>query len=284
MDQQFEQSDLQRIHTLDLNMTKKDNTINKLKKKIAISEADTKLKCDEIQQLKLKLKQLQKIISQQQTQLQNIQQQQRIDSQKLIESHRQQIYVLKNQNYQLKVKQQQNNDVKRICDIIKHEYEKMSAEYMKIVKLIVEQANQDDKYHYIFYTNKSQPIHVVRCSRFNISSYKYGIPSPYAIDKHIPNLNQFLSIMCHHDRKVQNTLFEALIVSEKWKQTALSSLRIVEQLDEKETIIDYLNSKQSVKTWADCNVAKNKILESFITGYMSIISTKDKNKKKKKAQ
>ncbi len=44
-----------------------------------------------------------------------------IESQKLMASHQQQIYSLKNKNYQPKVEQQQKNGLAQICDIIKQE-------------------------------------------------------------------------------------------------------------------------------------------------------------------
>ncbi len=84
MDTSFEPSFLQKIQLLNLNMDKKNQIINRLKKNIAIQDADNKSKCDEIMQLKLKLKQMGNKISNQHSQLQNVKHKHHLESQQFI--------------------------------------------------------------------------------------------------------------------------------------------------------------------------------------------------------
>ena len=112
---------------------------------------------------------------------------------------------------------------------------------------------------------------MVKCAKFDSTKWKHTLPEQRDFDQHIVNINQFISIKCCYDTQLEREFVKQFSVSSKWKPDILSILRLIENLDAKQTIMDFLKSGQSLRVWSDGNAARNKILGAKIIKNRNVV-------------
>lgn len=134
-----------------------------------------------------------------------------------------------------------------------------TVEYRQIVKNVIQKAyDNDDGQSLSLQLGGKYPTKYVRCKTFgNPEGDGHGLKT---IRDHIPYLNNFISITCKSDDKLEKRLVSEFAKSEKWNPLIKSTLNIAKKLNKKETIKHYINSLQAVRKWQDSNADLNRKL------------------------
>lgn len=179
---------------------------------------------------------------------------------KIVNEQRQSVNIkIKMQQEQidkLKRKLAQTEDIKIILHRIAMEADKQSEDWSAISKLVLDKSRFAQTKCYVFHAGQGNTLHLMSCSQINLTT-----KDPSSLRRHVSDLNEFINIKTKKDAAQQKRLVSAFALSQKWKKIISNKLERGVRLSERETVIDYIKSHQSVARWSKCNVDRNKKLK-----------------------
>eukprot|EP01084_Bolivina_argentea_P045638 84011_1 len=117
----------------------------------------------------------------------------------------------------------------------------------------------------------SQSLNALTFKVFNTSQLDQDHIATSTMNKHLVDLNRLIDIKCDSNDKIKSLVVIALAKSNIWTKTIQNALDIQHQLNAKQTIINFKNSKQSLTKFHQQGVYINKILQTPIRKGIDVI-------------
>eukprot|EP01084_Bolivina_argentea_P310563 537437_1 len=110
----------------------------------------------------------------------------------------------------------------------------------------------DKHMHLKFATGASEPLNGLTFKIFRQPHINKDRRS--VMDKHLADIHRLINIKCSGDENLQQLLVRSFAKTNKWRKTIQEELKIQRQLTEKQTIIHFKKSKQSLRKYHDQGV------------------------------
>ena len=89
---------------------------------------------------------------------------------------------------------------------------------------------------------------------------------------HIHNLHNFISVKCNGNDKMEKYFLQALIQSKKIKSIIRNQKGIVDKLNKKQTVMQYLRSNGSIRNFVKNNAERHKLIGARTSHSEAVIS------------
>ena len=140
--------------------------------------------------------------------------------------------------------------------------------YYKLIKSVLDKIRIDKRGHIKFETG-THVIEGIICSVFNTT--KGSLPKDRGVLPHVKNLNDFISIKCKGKEDLEKEFIMHVIHSNEWKRMIKDSMNVCDSLNKKQTIMQYIRSNGSIRSFCKNNTERNKLFGHQTTVSESVI-------------
>ena len=137
-----------------------------------------------------------------------------------------------------------------------------------LTKFVVDDAKVNDKGRLLCVV-PGHEIYAIICSVFDENMI--DLPCYYRKAHHATNVNEFLSDKGNDDDELMKRFIEHFVSTRKWKNIIMDCLKLCDRLDVKQTMIQYIQSKSSLRNFCKNNAQRNKVFGHKTTQSEGII-------------